>query len=292
MQKALLLSSAYSSFIGLLVLMVVMAVLFVIIALFALKPYKIDSVSNDSAAAMKLLEVREAELAAQLLNNKDDAEITEKLRQVYTAKAVVKELLEKENGAQAADEAALGYDSGLSEEEAASLESGEKDAIERTFDSSDSPQDGLKKSFSAQLIQASDEVKVWYFELKNCILCYEKTKARMHWNNEKFYIGRNNVASLTVRGKQLCLYLAVNAGDYSDFPVKASTSALYKDITPCLFRIKNEKSVKKAKELIGLMMSDYGVMYVRTNHSIYALPYEDDDALIARGLVRKIDENK
>ena len=40
MVKTLLLSAAYSWFIGLLVIMLVMAVLFVVIALFALKPYK------------------------------------------------------------------------------------------------------------------------------------------------------------------------------------------------------------------------------------------------------------
>ena len=38
MVKTLLLSAAYSWFIGLLVIMLVMAVLFVVIALFALKP--------------------------------------------------------------------------------------------------------------------------------------------------------------------------------------------------------------------------------------------------------------
>ena len=37
------------------------------------------------------------------------------------------------------------------------------------------------------------------------------------------------------------------------------------------------------------MMSDYGVMYLRTNHSIYAMPYEDDDALVAKGLARRAD---
>lgn len=40
------------------------------------------------------------------------------------------------------------------------------------------------------------------------------------------------------------------------------------------------------------MMADYGVMYVRTNHSIYALPYEDNDALVARGLARPSDDRK
>lgn len=290
MTNALLLSAAYGWFIGLLVLMAVMAVLFVVIAVFAARPFKVGEGADESYSALKLLEAREAELTAELLNKRDDAATTEKLREVGAAKKLVKELLEQENGV--AQEVALGVDSSLTADEAASLESEEKVAIEQTFGAA-ADGDGLKKSFSAQLIQSSDDVKVWYFELKNCILCYEKTKVRMHWNNEKFYIGRNNVASLTLRGKQLCLYLALNADDYSDnFPVKSSTSEVYREATPCLFRIRNSKSVQKAKELISLMMADYGVMYVRTNHSIYALPYEDNDALVARGLARPSDDRK
>lgn len=290
MTNALLLSAAYGWFIGLLVLMAVMAVLFVVIAVFAARPFKVGEGVDESYSALKLLEAREAELTAELLNKRDDAATTEKLREVGAAKKLVKELLEQENGV--AQEVALGIDSSLTADEAASLESEEKVAIEQTFGAA-ADGDGLKKSFSAQLIQSSDDVKVWYFELKNCILCYEKTKVRMHWNNEKFYIGRNNVASLTLRGKQLCLYLALNADDYSDnFPVKSSTSEVYRETTPCLFRIRNTKSVQKAKELISLMMADYGVMYVRTNHSIYALPYEDNDALVARGLARPSGDRK
>ena len=81
--------------------------------------------------------------------------------------------------------------------------------------------------------------------------------------------------------------LALNPDEYSDsFDVKATKSEAYAN-TPCLFRIKGDKSLKKAKELIALLMTDYGVMYVKTNHSIYAMPYEDDDALVAKGLARK-----
>lgn len=293
MLKVLLLSSAYSWFIGLLFVMALMSVLFVLIAFIALKPYKFDGwISENSASPLKLLDNREAELAIKLLSVQegtvDRAEIEMKLREVASAKLVVKELVERERGV--SEHRVFGVDNSLTAEEAASLDSDEYVSIENTFDSAD--ESGLKKSFSANLIQSADEIKVLYFELKNCILCYEKTKARMGWYNEKFYVGRNNVATLTLRGKTLCLYLALDADEYSDrFPVKQSTSELYKDVTPCLFRIKNDKSLKLAKELIALLMADYGVMYVKTNHSIYALPYEDDDALVARGLARQANDN-
>lgn len=292
MRTALLISSAYGWFAGLLVIMVIMAVLFVVIAVFALRPIKFEDNQGENELVPKLLENRQAQLTIQLMNKKDDAksseEIEQKLRDVSVAKKIVNELLSEEFGV-APEKKALGIDSELSEAEAQKLESGERQTLEQTFgETAPSADDGLKKSFTAKLMQASSDVKVWYFELKNCILCYEKTKARMGWHNEKFYVGRNNAATLTMRGKVLCLYLALNPDDYSGmFPVKLSQSEAYKQTTPCLFRIKNANSVKKAKELIALLMADYGVMYVKTNHSIYALPYQDDDALVAKGLAKK-----
>lgn len=286
MGNVLLLSSAYSWFIGLLVMMIVMAVLFVAIAMVSLKPVRLDDLEDYSAAqaAKKLLAKREAELLTEYRNNEGNAEIAaaimEKIRGVSTAEQLIDELA----GVKPVSMAFA--DDSLSAEEIESLENEtEKVSIEQTFTSQEDS--GIKKSFTAKLIQSPDTVKVLYFEAKNCLLCYEKTKARMHWNNEKFYIGKRNVATLTLSGKTICLYLALNPDEYSDsFDVKATKSEAYAN-TPCLFRIKGGKSLKKAKELIALLMTDYGVMYVKTNHSIYAMPYEDDDALVAKGLARK-----
>lgn len=297
MGNVMLISTAYGWFIGLLVMMLVLTVLFIFIALVALKPYKLDKETSESNAALTLLNEKEAELINKLLYNPGDEAVLNHLKEVATAKLIVRELLGEDIGiAPNGNPEHLGVDEQLTEEEAQSLEEeAENVPIEQTFGGDPEVVDGegLEKSFTAKLMQSHDDVKVWYFELKNCILCYEKTKARMRWNNEKFYIGRTNVATLTLRGRQLCLYLAVRPEGYAGrFPVKKSTSKMYNEVTPCLFRIKNAKMVKQAKELIALMMSDYGVMYVRTNHSIYALPYEDDDALVAKGLARQSQDKK
>ena len=71
MGNVLLLSSAYSWFIGLLVMMIVMAVLFVAIAMVSLKPVRLDDLEDYSAAqaAKKLLAKREAELLTEYRNN-------------------------------------------------------------------------------------------------------------------------------------------------------------------------------------------------------------------------------
>ena len=101
MANMILLSTAYSWFIGLLVIMVVMAALFVFIAVFALKPYKLEEINGDDSP-LRLLDNREAELATQLLSvqkgSVDHDEIELRLREVASAKLVVKELVERERG--------------------------------------------------------------------------------------------------------------------------------------------------------------------------------------------------
>ena len=98
MGNVLLLSSAYSWFIGLLVMMIVMAVLFVAIAMVSLKPVRLDDLEDYSAAqaAKKLLAKREAELLTEYRNNEDNAEIAaaimEKIRDVSTAEQLIDEL--------------------------------------------------------------------------------------------------------------------------------------------------------------------------------------------------------
>ena len=98
MGNVLLLSSAYSWFIGLLVMMIVMAVLFVAIAMVSLKPVRLDDLEDYSAAqaAKKLLAKREAELLTEYRNNEGNAEIAaaimEKIRDVSTAEQLIDEL--------------------------------------------------------------------------------------------------------------------------------------------------------------------------------------------------------
>lgn len=286
MQNALLLSSAYVWFIGLLVMMIVMAVLFVAIAVVTAKPIKMDESVSDAQYTKSLLARREAELLNEYQSVKGDAAaeqaVMAKLSDVSVAQKLVAELVAADAMTEE-ESASPDYDLSEGEEEGGD----ENVAIEQTFSTEET--EGLKKSFSAKLIQSADAVKVWYFEVKNCLLCYERTKSAMHWNNEKFFIGKKNVATLAMRGKTLCLYLALNPAEFEEtYAVKPTASPNY-GATPCLFRVKGKKGVKQAKELIAYLMADYGVMYVKTNHSIYALPYEDDDALVAKGLARRAD---
>lgn len=149
------------------------------------------------------------------------------------------------------------------------------------------------KSFTAKIIQSSDEVKNYYSIIKNELLSYKGVKARMSWKGETFYSGRTTYAKLCVRGKCLGLFLALNAKDYGDSKYildDMSEIATYEK-TPCLYRIKNDRRVKYSAELIATVMGDREKLaepevidWAKKN------PYENTDALVERGLIKVLTE--
>ncbi len=99
MGNAMLLSSAYGWFVGLLIVMIVVTALFAFILWIALKPIKKDEL-DDSSSARKALARRETELTVallKLLNKESDegkrAELENKLREVKAAEKLVNELM-------------------------------------------------------------------------------------------------------------------------------------------------------------------------------------------------------
>lgn len=145
------------------------------------------------------------------------------------------------------------------------------------------------KSFTAKLIQASDESKKYYEELKNYVLSYKKVSIRKSWNYESIHSGRNSVLKFAVRGKTLCLYLPLNADEYagSTYIVEKVESKKYEDV-PCLYRIKNDRRCQCAKELIDVVASKLGLIKGEEEHESYYLHYEENKSLIARGLIKEL----
>ena len=145
------------------------------------------------------------------------------------------------------------------------------------------------RSFTAKLIQSNDEVKGWYAELKNELLSYKKVKSRISWKRESFRLGRKNVVRFAFRGKTLCVYFALNPNEFdgTKYKVEAVEVASYAD-TSCMYRIKNGRRVRYAKELIAVLMS--GLETERTERAAedYYLPYEDTEPLIEKGLIKVI----
>ena len=149
------------------------------------------------------------------------------------------------------------------------------------------------KSFTAKLIQSDDEVKSYYSALKNELLSYDGIKTRMSWKGEAFYCGRKTYAKLAVRGKCVCLFLALNANDYAETKYKVddmSEVAAYEKI-PCLYRIKNDRRLKYSADLIATAMDGRKKLdgYTETDYA-KQYPYEKIEPLIERKLVKVLTE--
>ena len=146
------------------------------------------------------------------------------------------------------------------------------------------------KSFTAKLIQSPEETKKYYEELKNEVLSYKKTNSRISWHFDSVNAGRNYILKFAIRGKTLCVYLPLNADDYADskYKVEKVESKKYEDV-PCLYRIKNDRRLGYAKELIAVVASNLGLEKGEEQHEVYSnLPYEPNKPLIERGLIKEL----
>ena len=146
------------------------------------------------------------------------------------------------------------------------------------------------RSYLAKLCQLTNESKEWYTALKNELLSYDKIKERTSWRRETFRLGRNAIARIAVRGKTLCLLLAVEPAGYEGTKYKVedvSDTANTVD-TPTLFRIKSARRLKYAKEMIAGMLKDVcpkKQVYLPEN---YVMPYDGYMSLLERGLIKRV----
>ena len=147
------------------------------------------------------------------------------------------------------------------------------------------------RSLTAKISQLNRESKDWYSELKNELLAYDTVKARITWKHETFRVGRMVVAKLVVRGKTLSLLLAVEPAGYNGtkYTVDDVSNIASMSDTPTMYRIKNPRRVKYAKEMIAGIMKELKVFknprYVAQD---FFTPYEGDMAFMQRGLVKRI----
>lgn len=148
------------------------------------------------------------------------------------------------------------------------------------------------RSFIARIIQGTDDQKNYYGRVKTALLSYKKVNSNVAWGAERFNKGRETIARFKIRGKTLCLYLAL---DPNEFPVSVYHHVDVSDNksmhgTPMMVKIKSPLGVKKAIRLIDEMLSrrngekrvvaerDYAAMY----------PYETIEELIDDGLVKDV----
>lgn len=146
------------------------------------------------------------------------------------------------------------------------------------------------RSFTAKYIQSSDEVKQWYIHIKNELLSYKKVTDRMSWKRESFRFGRETLARLSIKGKTLCLYLALDPKKYADskYAIEDVSEIAYYADTPCLYRIRSDRRENYSEELIADVMKLKNTPKTERPSEDYYLPYEGIVELIDKGLIKRV----
>ena len=147
-----------------------------------------------------------------------------------------------------------------------------------------------RSSYMSRLIQSDEQLKEYYAVIKNALLSFVGVKSRISWNGESFNRGRTNCAKVNVKGRSLIVCLALNPADYE------GTKYYFKDVSdkpkydkvPMLIKIRSDRSLKYALELIEDMMAQLGIDFESEQLVDYVMPYESTEALIARDLIKVI----
>ena len=142
------------------------------------------------------------------------------------------------------------------------------------------------RSFKAKLIQSDQTVKDYYSKLKNELLAYDTT-ARISWKHESFRKGRNTQAKFIIRGKTLCLCLALDAKDYAEskYIVDDISKLTSYASTPLLYRIKNARRCRYAAELIAALFGAENRIQ-REEEDFSSIPWQDTNSLVEEGLAK------
>lgn len=148
-----------------------------------------------------------------------------------------------------------------------------------------------RTSFMSRLIQSEASVQDYYTVLKNYLLSYKGIKARTSWNFESFNKGRLQCAKLNVKGNTLLVYLALSPSEYNAnkyyFTDVSDKPKL--NVVPMMLKIKSERALKYAFELIDEVMNKNGIEKSATVPELdYRMPYETTEALVDKGYVKVI----
>lgn len=113
----------------------------------------------------------------------------------------------------------------------------------------------IRIPFVKRMLSADDNMKKNYIDLKNEIMSYG-VKSRVSNSGDTFRLHTKTYVKLTIAGKSLKLYFALNPKDYEStkLPImSAAHKGIYKEI-PLVFKVKSELSVRRAKQLIADVM--------------------------------------
>ena len=169
--------------------------------------------------------------------------------------------------------------------------------ISASDDEDEYSKDGIKyiKSFKAKMMLASEETKEYFAKIVNGLLKYAKVKMRESQQYVTFKRGKDLLCKIAVRGKTLCVHFALEPSRLDDKYFITDLSGVRKFAeTPSMLKVRSERGVKYAFELIDAVRERFGLTEnAKYKESVTTADYPSADmnTLIARGLVKIVNEN-
>lgn len=147
-----------------------------------------------------------------------------------------------------------------------------------------------KRSFKAKIIESDEEVKGYYFDLKNTFLSYSRIVSQMSWSNDRYTFAGDTVAKVGVRGKTLCVYLALNPDEFpsSVYHQKFAGDTKMYEKTPMMVKVKSGVALKRAIRLIEMLMENLGAVKEERDPVDYSaeFAFRTEQQLLADGLIK------
>ena len=148
-----------------------------------------------------------------------------------------------------------------------------------------------RRSFLSRLSQSRGNVQEYYSVIKNAFLFYKGVKGRVSWGYESFNRGRIKLAKVNAKSSTLYVYLALDPAElegtkyfFNDVSNKKKYAA-----TPVLLKIKGERKLKHALELIGKLCGEVNALPTVKNYEIadYTIAEQTTEELVQAGLVKQ-----
>ena len=120
--------------------------------------------------------------------------------------------------------------------------------------------DAVRIPFAEKMARADEDICDKYNELKQEILAYG-CNSRISIGGDTFRLHRKPYVKITLVGKTLKVYFALNPSDFVDSPmpvVDAGDKSAYAEV-PSLLRVRSNLSLKRAKELVALAFNRDGI---------------------------------
>ena len=144
------------------------------------------------------------------------------------------------------------------------------------------------RSFLAKMKQGSTERKDRYAAVKSELLSLEGVKVRQSFAGDTFSFGRQPLVKSRIRGKTLCLFLALDPEDYPTTVYHQQDKSKVKAYvdTPMMVRVKSELGLDRAFRLIEELIRRFALVRGAKKSFREEYRFEETDALVEQGLIR------